>query len=64
MIGYRCYLLGQDGKIRRAEEFTAEGDADAIAHARALFAKGDFPGLELWQGSRVIYTEGVSSARP
>ena len=64
MIGYRCYFLGEDGKIRRAEEFTAANDTAAIDHARAIFAKGDFPGLELWQGGRVIYTDGVSSARP
>jgi hypothetical protein len=36
MIGYRCYLLGEDGKIYRAEEFIAADDSAAIANVREV----------------------------
>jgi hypothetical protein len=57
---YRCYLI-HDGRIARAEEFTAENLEDAIAQGRALLvadrAATDGSGIEIWQRSSLLYTE-------
>lgn len=64
LIGYRCYFLGQDGRIYHADEFTAPNDSAAINIARHLFQKNQYPGVELWHGDKIIYVEGVSAPKP
>jgi hypothetical protein len=63
MIGYRCYFLGRNGKIHHVDEFIAANDSAATEFARKLFAEGKFPGIELWQGAKVVYVEGVSAPK-
>lgn len=51
-MDYRIYLLGEDGHIRAAENFTAEHDEDALQVARLVHdsCSDVFPARELWRG--------------
>jgi len=51
MVGYRAYIVGQDGHFKRSEEFEAGDDASAVRRAED-FATAD--PVELWEGARRI----------
>ena len=58
MLEYRCYLLGMDGRITARHEFTASGDSEALAAARALYAQAGLRhGFELWENKRRVHRE-------
>jgi hypothetical protein len=48
---YTVYVLGPDGKVRRAEWIAAASDADALAAVRALDCASE---CELWQRNRRV----------
>ena len=55
MPDYRCFFLGQDGRITDAEEFRCDGDGLAIAKAATLMAKRvPHNGAELWSLSNRV----------
>jgi hypothetical protein len=59
MLGYRCYFLGQNGRIAARREFHAIDDAEAVRMARVFYSeqliKGlAYGGFEVWQESRPV----------
>ena len=53
MVQYRLYCLDGAGRIERAEEITATGDAEAIMIAEAMKKPMK---CELWERSRMVAT--------
>jgi hypothetical protein len=54
MIGYRFYFLGQDGKIKSAEDIECPTDTDALAEAERRLAAGTYPAIEVWERARRV----------
>ncbi|MDO6414170.1 hypothetical protein Q4F19_07235 [Sphingomonas sp. BIUV-7] len=49
MHHFRLYFLDPDGRILRAENYSGDNDASAVAEA----IRQDHPGyVEIWQGTR------------
>jgi len=59
MSEYRLYCLDGAGKIERAEEINANGDAEAIMIAKAIKKPVK---CELWERSRKVAT--IDAHRP
>ena len=47
MIAYRCYLLGEDDKIKRAEVIECPTDAAALQEAERRLATYERPAIEV-----------------
>ena len=64
MNAMRCYFL-KNGVIRAVEVVRCASDAAAIEHALQLFEKrkGEFAGIELWDGSRLVYQHPANVRR-
>jgi hypothetical protein len=60
MAGYRCYSLGEDGKIRSAVNIQCPSDAAAIKEAERRLATCGYPAIEVWQGARRVGIVGPS----
>jgi hypothetical protein len=56
MMTYRCYLLGEDGKIRCAEVIECATDAAALEEAERRFSASGYPAIEVWDKARRIGT--------
>jgi hypothetical protein len=54
MAGYRCYSLGEDGKIKGAVNIQCPSDAAAIEEAELRLATCGYPAIEVWQGARRV----------
>ena len=52
MSDYRVYLLRADRTIATARNISCADDAEALARARRL--RGEFAGVELWCGRRLV----------
>ena len=52
MADYRVYLLRADRKIVTAREISCADDEEATARARRL--RGEFAGVEIWCGRRLV----------
>jgi len=66
MPAYRCYFLGAGmaqsrtrPSIESAENFAAEGDAEALRQAEALYRTrvNQVHGFELWQANKLVHRE-------
>jgi hypothetical protein len=60
MIAYRCYFLGEDGKIKNSEMIECPTDAAALEEAERRLAACDYPAIEVWEMARRIGTVGRS----
>jgi hypothetical protein len=49
---YRFYWIGPDGHIKEAEYFDCA--SDVAAKERALELVGEFPTIEVWEGTRRV----------
>lgn len=56
MLTYRCYSLGQDGKIKSAEVVECPTDAAALEEAERRLATSEYPSIEVWQQARLVGT--------
>jgi hypothetical protein len=54
MIAYRCYLLGEDGKIKRAEVIECSTDAAALEEAERRLETCGYSEIEVWDKGRRI----------
>jgi hypothetical protein len=63
MIAYRCYLLGGDGKIKRAEVIECPTDAAALQEAERRFVTCEHPSIEVWERARRVGIVGYSTDR-
>jgi hypothetical protein len=61
MIAYRCYLLGGDGKIKRAEVIECPTDAAALQEAERRLATCEHPSIEVWERARRVGIVGYST---
>jgi hypothetical protein len=61
MIAYRCYLLGGDGKIKRAEVIECPTDAAALQEAERRFVTCEHPSIEVWERARRVGIVGYST---
>ena len=52
MKNYKIYSLDQVGRIDRAQDMECADDLDALDWAEKTAGHG--PGLEVWQGSRLV----------
>lgn len=58
MALYRCYFRGVTGRFGSRHDFHAEGDDEAIAATRRLYADEEVKaGFELWNGAQLIIAE-------
>jgi hypothetical protein len=55
---YRCFFWNQDHKISSAQNFGADGDAEAIVAAKEMAVLKKAPAFELWLGMRLVHREG------
>jgi hypothetical protein len=61
MANYRCYLLGDTGRIAAVEELEAETDETAIAAAQRVVAdRPSWAGFELWELGRRVQVEPLA----
>ena len=60
MIAYRCYLLGEDDKIKRAEVIECPTDAAALQEAERRLATCERPAIEVWDKARRVGIVGHS----
>jgi hypothetical protein len=60
MTAYRCYFLGEDGKIKNAEFVESPTDAVALERAERRLASCGHPAIEVWDRDRHIGTVGHS----
>ena len=51
---YRCYLLGEDGKIKRSEIIECPTDAAALKEAERRLATCGYPKIEVWDKAQRI----------
>lgn len=58
MATFRCYALDRHGAIIAAENLQAEDQTSATAAAWGFVAtiKGPCEGLEIWQGTSMVFT--------
>jgi hypothetical protein len=68
MQEYRCYFLGNDGRIAARREYAAVDDSEASEFAEHLYAvyvesTGTDYGFELWQRVRRVCTVPASAPR-
>jgi hypothetical protein len=54
MTAYRCYLLGEDGKIKRYEVIESPTDAAVLEEAEQRLATCGYPAIEVWEKTRRI----------
>lgn len=52
MTAYRCYFLGEDGKIKNAEVIECPTDAAALQEAEQKLATSQYPTIEVWDKAR------------
>jgi hypothetical protein len=63
MSAYRCYFLGEDNRVRAAEDIDCEADVTAIGQALAMLEeRPEHRGVELWQGRRRVHPPSGSAA--
>jgi hypothetical protein len=60
MVAYRCYLLGDDGKIKDSEIIECPTDAAALDEAERRLALCEFPAIEVWDRARRVGIVGPS----
>jgi hypothetical protein len=60
MIVYRCYLLGEDDKIKSAEVIECATDAAALQQAKRRLATCEHPMIEVWDKARRVGIVGHS----
>ena len=60
MIAYRCYLLGEDDKIKSAEVIECPTDAAALQEAERRLATYERPAIEVWDKARRVGIVGHS----
>lgn len=53
-VGYRCYLLGIEGRIRKRIELKVADDSAALSLAQAELDRSTFPMAEVWYLKRKI----------
>jgi hypothetical protein len=58
MIAYRCYLLDEDGHIRKSQVIECPTDAAALEEAERRLATGDCPAIEVWDKARRVGAVG------
>jgi hypothetical protein len=58
MIAYRCYLVGEDDKIKSAEVIECPTDAAALQEAERRLATSEYPLIEVWDKARRVGTVG------
>lgn len=51
MIGYRAYIIGDDGHVNNYRAYKSANDTEAVVWAKQL---GDGHDVELWSGRRFI----------
>ena len=61
MITYRCYLLDDEGRIKRFELMDCPTDAVALEKAAQRLATCGYPMIEVWDKGRRVGT--VSHSR-
>jgi hypothetical protein len=54
MIAYRCYLLGEDGKIKRSVVIESPSDAAAVEEAERRLMTYEYPMIEVWDKDRRV----------
>lgn len=54
MIAYRCYFLGENGKIKCADDFEAPNDDEALRAAEQRLAGTKFHQIEVWERARRV----------
>lgn len=64
MTAYRCYLLGEDGKIRISKVIESPTDTAALQEAERRLVNSGFPAAEIWDRDRRIGIIELSKARP
>ena len=62
MPHYRCYFLGDDGRIKEVEDIHCGTDDEAIETGRRLLShRADRDGFEVWNGARRVHGEAKNS---
>jgi len=54
LVIYRCYFLGDDGKIKCAEEIECLTDSAALEEAESRLADCEYPAIEVWARARRV----------
>ena len=64
MTIYRVHLLGPDGSVAAAQQFSAASRGAAVRIARGMTKEDSlFTGFELWSGTRRVHVETQENAR-
>ena len=64
MMAYRCYLLGEDGKIKSVEVIECQTDAAALEEAKRRLITSKYPMIEVWDKGRRIGMVGHVEDHP
>jgi len=56
MSSYRCYFLGSDGKIIRAQNLECPSDEVALETAEHVLENCGYPTIEIWERARRVGT--------
>jgi hypothetical protein len=54
---YWSRFFNSKAAIATSEQIRAQDDAAAVATARLIAMSGDYAGLELWEGKRLVWRE-------
>ena len=65
MAEYRVFFRDSNGSIEARQEFSADGDAEAVESAAQLFEafSGQCASYEVWTGTRLVEEVVVSTIR-
>ena len=55
MPRYRCCFMGDDGEVIGVEMFNANDESIARARAEEIVARHDYPAVEVWDHTAMIY---------
>jgi hypothetical protein len=52
---YRFYYLDPDDRIKSADVFHCDSDAEARARADQLLAASQYAGVDVWDRTQIVY---------
>lgn len=61
MAKYSCRFLNKANRIDDVEMIESDSDDLAQARASSMFARRDFPGVELWLLDRLVFRDEKAS---
>lgn len=64
MPRYRCCFMGDDGEVIGVEMFNAVDESVARRRAHELIARHDYPAIEVWDHSEMLYRVEKKAPEP